>query len=86
MTPKNPSSTKGPEKHDETGGTSEETSLTVTLLGHDWVVTNGIGKSIGSASDRESAITLAKKAASSEHASSISVMAADGSREKTVTV
>lgn len=86
MTTQDPNSLTGPEKHDETGGTSEETSLTVTLLGHDWIVTNGVGKSIGSAGDRESAIALAKESASSEKASSVAVMAPDGSREATIEV
>lgn len=76
----------GPEKHDETGGTSEETSLTVKMLGDDWIVENGVGTSIGSAGDRTSAIDLAKQSAESEKASSISVLSADGSVEETIKV
>lgn len=76
----------GADKLDETGGTSEETSLTVKLLGEDWIVENGVGKSIGSAEDREAAIELATQAAGSEKASSIAVLAADGTVEKTVRV
>lgn len=86
MTPTNPASETGPEKHDETGGTPEETSLIVKLLGDAWIVENSVGKSIGSAADRASALALAKEAAASEKASSISLLAADGTLESTVTV
>ncbi len=71
---------------DETGGTSEETSLTVKLLGREWIVENPVGKSVGSAPDREAAIELARQAAGTEKASSIAVLAADGTVEKTVRV
>lgn len=69
-----------------TKGTPEESSLTVKLLGKDWIVENVVGKSVGSAPDRESAVDLARKAAAEEKASAISVLGADGSVEYTVTV
>jgi hypothetical protein len=71
---------------DDTGGTSEETKLTVKRLGDEWIVENGVGKSIGSAGDRDGAIALARQAASREKASGIAILAADGSAESTESV
>jgi hypothetical protein len=74
------------EKSNSTKGTPEESSLTVKLLGDDWIVENPVGKSVGSAPNREAAVELARKAAADENASAISVLAADGSVEYTVAV
>lgn len=86
MTRDNPPAAHGPEKHDETGGTSEETALIVKLLGADWIVENGVGTSVGTAGSREAALEMARNAAHSEKASSIAVLAADGAVEYTVKV
>ena len=74
------------EKSASTKGTPEESSLTVKMLGEEWIVENAVGKSVGSAPNREAAVDLARKAAAGENASAISVLAADGSVEYTVAV
>lgn len=74
------------EKSTSTNGTPEESSLTVKMLGQEWIVENAVGESVGSAPDRESAIDLARKAVKAENASAISVLATDGTVEYTVTV
>ena len=74
----------GAEKTDQTGGTPEQSSLTVKLLGEEWIVENGVGKSVGSARSREAAIEKAREAASSEKASSIAVLGPDGTLESTI--
>ncbi len=51
-----------------------------------WIAENGVGTSIGSADDRESALDLARDAAAAENASFISGLAADGSLERTLKV
>ena len=76
----------GADRTDETGGTPEESSLTVKLLGEEWIVENGVGKSVGSADSREAAIEKARAAAPSEKASAISVQKPDGTVEKTITI
>ncbi len=76
----------GADKPDETGGTPETIGLTVKLLGDDWIVENAVGKSVGTAPDRESAIKIARQAAGAENASVISVLAEDGALERTVKV
>lgn len=76
----------GANKTDETGGTPEESSLTVKLLGKEWIVENGVGKSVGSAGSREAAIEKAREVASAEKASSIAVLGPDGALEKTVKI
>jgi hypothetical protein len=74
----------GANKTDETAGTPEESSLTVKLLGEEWIVENGVGKSVGSARTREAAIEKAREVAAAEKASSIAVLGPDGALEKTV--
>jgi hypothetical protein len=69
-----------------TGGTSEETSLTVKLLQEEWIVENGIGESLGSVRDREGAIALARQVAAHQHASSIAVLGEDGAIQETLKV
>ncbi len=76
----------GVNKTSETGGTSEETHLTVKLLGDDWIVENAVGKSIGTAGSREEAVTLARQSAASEKASGITILEADGTVAETVKV
>ncbi len=56
------------------------------FLGDDWIVENAVGKSLGTARDRESAIEIARQAADAENASVISVLAEDGAVERTVKV
>jgi len=58
--------------------------LTVKLLGDAWIVENAVGSSVGSADNRQAAIELARESALSQNASSISVLAADGSLEESV--
>jgi len=70
----------------QTGGTPEQTTLTVKLLGDDWIVENANGTSIGSADDRNSALELARQSAEAEHASSISILSADGTLEESVKI
>ena len=70
----------------ETGGTPQRFSLTVRLLGDEWIVESAIGVCLGSASDRALAVALARNAAAAQDASCISVLSADGDVEETVNV
>lgn len=72
------------DKDSHNHGISEETSLTVKLLGDCWIVENGVGTSVGSADDRAAAIELARQASANGGASSISVLASDGTVEEIV--
>lgn len=67
-------------------GTPEETSLTVKRLGGTWIVENGLGESVASATDCDSAIQKAREVAPAQRASGISVLDADGAVQKTLTV
>lgn len=67
-------------------GTPEETSLTVKRLGDTWIVENGLGESVASAKDCDSAIQKAREVAPAQRASGISVLDADGAVQKTLTV
>jgi len=70
----------------ETFGTPQRFSLTVRLLGGEWIVESAIGACLGSAPHREQAIALARNAAAEQDASCISVLSADGDVEQTVCI
>lgn len=66
------------------GGTPEETCLRVEHLGECWIVENCMGESVGDAAEREEAIELARMAVEAQEASSICILALDGSVERTL--
>ena len=76
----------GPNNPAETGGTPQRFSLTVKLLGDEWIVESAIGACLGSAPDRALAVALARQVAAAQDASCISVLSADGEVEQTVNV
>jgi hypothetical protein len=71
---------------ERTGGTPEETGLTIRLLQDEWIIENGTGESVGAAKDREDAVAMAVNAARTENASVISVLGEDGEVERTIKV
>ncbi len=69
-----------------TGGMPEETSFTVKKVDGQWVVENNVGESVGQTADRAAAIILARRSATEQKASGISVLGEDGSVEETIDV
>jgi hypothetical protein len=66
--------------------TLENRSLHVLPLTGKWIVEKDDGTSVGEASDRESAISLAQDSAGREKASEIAIHSEDGQVEKTIAV
>ncbi len=62
-------------------GTPEHTVLRVKRLAGQWIVENYLGASVGEASDRATAITLARQACDTCDASLIAVLSETGDME-----
>ena len=62
-------------------GTPEHTVLRVKRLGSQWIVENYLGASVGEASDRDTAITLARQCCDAQEASLIAVLSETGDME-----